>query len=133
MIYDHIIRLAVDVDPDYPWINWCNYNYLDRISDGFSVINPACMEEFISDKICQHIGYTRKELGKTIADLSKFVVAEDFAQFQKFGAQIMRKEIDSIKCTKRLICKSGEIKTFQVKCTWDDNGNVVSVFTLLQL
>lgn len=70
-LYGKFIRVVLVPEPDYEWL-WNKYKFLDEVADGYCVINPDNLEEFISDKICSTLKLSRIDLGKTIEELKRY-------------------------------------------------------------
>lgn len=65
----------------YEWMVINKYNHLDQLAVGYTVIDPVRKEEFISDGLCAHLGRTRPQFGKMVADVKRFVNSDDVTAF----------------------------------------------------
>ena len=76
-VYD-IVQVAPE---GYEWMVINKYTHLDRLAVGYTVIDPMRQEEFISDGLCKHLGRTRPQFGKKVADVKRFVHSDDVLSF----------------------------------------------------
>lgn len=128
-VYDSFIRVAINPEPGYEWF-WNKYEFLDRLTDGFCVIYPGNYEEYISPKICELLGYSLEELGRTVKDLKRFIPKEDFENFSYCVEKLINKDELSLTTNKRLKAKDGTYRLFEVTCAWD-GPYIVSIYRLI--
>jgi len=112
--------------PGYEWL-YNFYSFLDTAADGYCIINLDNDEEYISDKICAAIGYTREQLGKTIEELRRFVVAEDFEFFAMQVRDLVGGKCQRIRTRKVLLCANGAQRRYNVTGTMH-HGHVVTIW-----
>lgn len=124
--YGKQIELVENFSNGYDWLV-PHYAYLDSISDGYAIIFIPNKEEYISGKICDDIGYSRRELGKTISDLKKYVNPQDFGLFAYHCSQIIENRRGSFQGIKRLKTKWGGEITYKVRVT-KEGPYLISVF-----
>jgi len=65
----------------YEWMVVNKYTHLDLLAVGYTVIDPVRQEEFISDGLCQHLGRTRPQFGKKVAEVARYVHADDVRSY----------------------------------------------------
>ncbi len=124
--YGRQIEIVDRFSNGYDWLV-PYFGHLDSISDGYAIIFIPNKEEYISGKICEAIGYTRSELGRTIDDLKKHVNPQDFATFARACGQIIENRRGSFKGMKRFRTKQGGEIVYDVRVT-KEGPYLISVF-----
>jgi len=60
--------------PDgYDWLVINKYTHLDKLHAGYTVVDPARQEEFISDGLCEKLERKREAWGKKVSEVARFV------------------------------------------------------------
>ncbi len=124
--YGRQIELVDNFSNGYDWLV-PHYSHLDSVSDGYAIIFIPNKEEYISGKICDAIGYSRSELGRTIDDTKKHVNPQDFETFALACGQIIENKRGSFRGMKRIRTKQGGEVVYDVRVT-KEGPYLISVF-----
>lgn len=124
--YSKQIELVDKFSNGFDWLV-PHYSYLDSISDGYAIIFIPNKEEYISGKICDAIGYERSELGKTIADIKKYVNPQDFALFAQHCGAIIDNKGGTFQGIKRIKTRWGGEIAYNVRVT-KEGPYLISLF-----
>jgi hypothetical protein len=121
--------------PDgYEWMVVNKYTHLDLLAVGYTVIDPVRQEEFISDGLCQHLGRTRPQFGKKVAEVARFVNPDDVRAYGRnieamIESQQTEQPFTSFEMIKRIRDAKENERRYLVK-TVQDGAFILSVYEL---
>jgi len=113
----------------YEWMVVNKYTHL-----GYTVIDPVRQEEFISDGLCQHLGRTRPQFGKKVAEVARYVHADDVRSYGRnieamIESQTTEQPFTSFEMIKRIRDAKENERRYLVK-TVQDGAFILSVYEL---
>ena len=129
-VYD-IVQRAPE---GYEWMVINKYTHLDQLAIGYTVIDPVRQEEFISDGLCKHLGRTRPQFGKKVAEVKRFVHHDDVASFGNnihamIESQTTEEPMQSFEMIKRIRDIKENERRYRIK-TVLDGAFILSVYEL---
>ena len=129
-VYD-IVQRAPE---GYEWMVINKYTHLDQLAIGYTVIDPVRQEEFISDGLCKHLGRTRPQFGKKVADVKRFVHHDDVTSFGNnihamIESQTTEEPMQSFEMVKRIRDIKENERRYRIK-TVLDGAFILSVYEL---
>lgn len=129
-VYD-IVQRAPE---GYEWMVINKYTHLDQLAIGYTVIDPVRQEEFISDGLCAHLGRTRPQFGKKVADVKRFVHHDDVTSYGNnihamIESQTTEEPMQSFEMVKRIRDIKENERRYRIK-TVMDGAFILSVYEL---
>lgn len=129
-VYD-IVQVAPQ---GYEWMVVNKYTHLDALAVGYTVIDPVRQEEFISDGLCRHLGRTRPQFGKKVADVKRFVHPDDVISYGNnvhamIESQQTEQPMQSFEMMKRIRDIKENERKYRIK-TVMDGAFILSVYEL---
>lgn len=116
--------------PDgYDWLVINKYTHLDKLHAGYTVVDPARQEEFISDGLCITLGRGREGWGKKVHEVARFVPAHEVSQYGHLIGAMTEEGLPSFQMTKHIRDGKENIRRFNVK-TVQDGAFILSVYDL---
>lgn len=137
-IYKHkledIYRIVHDPPSGYEWLVINKYTHLDLLGAGYTVVDPARQEEYISDGLCRHLGRTRQQFGKHVKEVAKFVNSDDVRSYgvnlnAMIESQKTETPMQSFEMIKRIRDVKDNERRYRVK-TIQDGSFILSVYEL---
>lgn len=118
----------------YEWMVVNKYTHLDSLAVGYTVIDPMRQEEFISDGLCKHLGRTRPQFGKKVADVKRFVHPDDVTAYGNnihamIESQSTEQPMQSFEMFKRIRDIKENERKYRIK-TVMDGAFILSVYEL---
>jgi len=116
--------------PDgYDWLVINKYTHLDKLHAGYTVVDPARQEEFISDGLCEKLERKREAWGKKVSEVARFVPAHEVSQYGHLIGVMIEEGLPSFQMTKHIRDGKENIRRFSVK-TVQDGVFILSVYDL---
>lgn len=118
----------------YEWMVINKYTHLDLLAVGYTVVDPVRQEEFISDGLCAHLGRTRPQFGKKVAEVARFVNPDDVRSYGRnieamIESQQTEQPFTSFEMIKRIRDAKENERRYLVK-TVQDGAFILSVYAL---
>jgi len=131
---EDVYSIAQQPPEGYDWLVINKYTHLDKLYAGYTVVDPARQEEFISDGLCQHLGRTRPQFGKKVAEVARYVHADDVRAYGRnieamIESQTTEQPFTSFEMIKRIRDAKENERRYLVK-TVQDGAFVLSVYEL---
>lgn len=116
----------------YEWMVVNKYTHLDALAVGYTLIDPMRQEEFISDGLCKHLGRTRPQFGKKVADVKRFVHPDDVTAYGNnihamIESQSTEQPMQSFEMFKRIRDIKENERKYRIK-TVMDGAFILSVY-----
>jgi len=117
--------------PDgYDWLVINKYTHLDKLHAGYTVVDPARQEEFISDGLCETLQRARHGWGKKVHEVARFVPESEVRQYGILIGEMIESGLPSFEMTKHIRDGKENIRVFSVK-TVQDGAFILSVYDAL--
>jgi hypothetical protein len=116
--------------PDgYDWLVINKYTHLDKLHAGYTVVDPARQEEFISDGLCEVLHRKREAWGKKVSEVARFVPASQVQQYGHLIAAMIEENLPCFEMVKHIRDGKENIREFNVR-TVQDGVFILSVYNL---
>jgi hypothetical protein len=114
--------------PDgYDWLVINKYTHLDKLHAGYTVVDPARQEEFISDGLCESLQRTRAQWGKKVSDVARFVPAHEVSQYGHLIGAMIEEQLPSFQMVKHIRDGKETVRPMTVR-TVQDGVFILSVY-----
>jgi hypothetical protein len=114
--------------PDgYDWLVINKYTHLDKLHAGYTVVDPARQEEFISDGLCESLQRTRAQWGKTVSEVARFVPAHEVSQYGHLIGAMIEERLPSFQMVKHIRDGKETVRPMTVR-TVQDGVFILSVY-----
>jgi hypothetical protein len=116
--------------PDgYDWLVINKYTHLDKLHAGYTVVDPARQEEFISDGLCAVLHRKREAWGKKVSEVARFVPPHEVSQYGYLIGAMIEENLPCFEMVKHIRDGKENIRRFNVK-TVQDGAFILSVYDL---
>jgi hypothetical protein len=114
--------------PDgYDWLVINKYTHLDKLHAGYTVVDPARQEEFISDGLCESLQRTRAQWGKTVSEVARFVPPHEVSQYGYLIGMMIEEQLPSFTMRKHIRDGKETVRPMTVR-TVQDGVFILSVY-----
>jgi hypothetical protein len=116
--------------PDgYDWLVINKYTHLDKLHAGYTVVDPARQEEFISDGLCEVLHRKREAWGKTVSEVARFVPSHEVSQYGYLIGMMIEEQLPSFTMRKHIRDGKETVRPMTVR-TVQDGVFILSVYDL---
>jgi hypothetical protein len=124
---EDVYSIAQKPPEGYDWLVINKYTHLDKLHTGYTVVDPARQEEFISDGLCEKLERSRAAWGKKVQDVARFVPAHEVSQYGHLIGAMIEEGLPSFQMTKHIRDGKENIRRFNVR-TVQDGVFILSVY-----
>jgi len=116
--------------PDgYDWLVINKYTHLDKLHAGYTVVDPARQEEFISDGLCEVLHRKREAWGKKVSEVARFVPPHEVSQYGHLIGMMIEEQLPSFTMRKHILDGKETVRPMTVR-TVQDGVFILSVYDL---
>jgi hypothetical protein len=124
---EDVYSIAQQPPEGYDWMVINKYTHLDKLHAGYTVVDPARQEEFISDGLCEKLERSRAAWGKKVQDVARFVPASQVQQYGHLIAAMIEEDLPNFEMVKDIRDGKENLRRFNVR-TVQDGVFILSVY-----
>jgi hypothetical protein len=124
---EDVYSIAQQPPEGYDWLVINKYTHLDKLYAGYTVVDPARQEEFISDGLCEKLERSRAQWGKKVQDVARFVPASQVQQYGHLIGAMIEDGLPNFEMIKDIRDGKENIRRFNVR-TVQDGVFILSVY-----
>jgi hypothetical protein len=124
---EDVYSIAQKPPDGYDWLVINKYTHLDKLHAGYTVVDPARQEEFISDGLCESLQRTRAQWGKTVSEVARFVPPHEVSQYGYLIGMMIEEQLPSFAMRKHIRDGKETVRPMTVR-TVQDGVFILSVY-----
>jgi hypothetical protein len=126
---EDVYSIAQQPPEGYDWMVINKYTHLDKLHAGYTVVDPARQEEFISDGLCEVLHRKREAWGKKVSEVARFVPAHEVSQYGHLIGAMLDEGMPTFHMFKHIRDGKENTRRFSVR-TVKDGVFILSVYDL---
>ena len=124
---EDVYSIAQRPPEGYDWLVINKYTHLDKLHAGYTVVDPARQEEFISDGLCESLQRTRAQWGKKVIEVARFVPPHEVTQYGYLIGMMIEEDLPSFTMRKHIRDGKENTRAMTVR-TVQDGVFILSVY-----